>query len=180
MSPLLAQSGHCRAPTRPLPTRQFDPLPCHSPGSGRGNETARIYLLCRQQRRGLAAPRTRSAGVGNAADRGTHGYPCAGHRVEGGTCWVSRGNGHGMSITPQSEPNILMWPRYREPTMSKTSRAAKFSPTASPAGSLSAPNQILPDRDQRPASGCQSPIARSSELRRRSCTCPKVQSGSIF
>src|SRR5216684_5949255 len=33
--------------------------------------------------------------------------------------------------------------------MSKTSRAAQFPPTASPAGSLSAPNQILPDRDQR-------------------------------
>src|SRR6516165_4238195 len=34
---------------------------------GRGNETARIYYLCRQYRRGLAARRTRAASLGNAA-----------------------------------------------------------------------------------------------------------------
>ena len=43
---------------------------------GRGNETARIYYLCRYQRRGLAARRTRAASLGNAADRGAYGDSC--------------------------------------------------------------------------------------------------------
>jgi hypothetical protein len=71
--------------------------------------------------------------------------PCRGqqHHADQKSDHDILGNGYGVSITPQSQPNILMWPRYREHHV-EDSHAAKFPPTASPAGSLSAPNQILP------------------------------------